>query len=224
MRDEIVPGLRAVELDLAERTFAHGTPRLEIGTREGHDEDDCNHGAAGQRAHDRPEFGASRPNQERDPDRNQVCREEDAVVERRKRLERQKEACEQAVSKPSGRDRPVEGPQAERHPLRHLQLEMRVVHVAVRQEGEHESCDERRRGVLRQRADQQEHRRARQRKSGEQQKVVGEDLMDAQPQERRHRQRRDDHRIRESERVLLRIEDVPVEQMQGVPGKLVCDP
>ncbi len=52
-------------------------------------------------------------------------------------------------------------PQAERHPLRHLHLEVRVVHEAKREEREDEAGDERRADLSGQRAHEHEHRDTR---------------------------------------------------------------
>ena len=86
----------------------------------------------------------------------------------------------------------------------------------IRQEREDEAGDERRADVPGQRADQHEHADARQREPGEQQQVVDDELRHAEPDQRRDRERRHQHRIGERQRVACRVEDVGVEQMQRI--------
>ena len=109
--------------------------------------------------------------------------------------------------------RPVERPQAERHPLRHLQLEMRVVDVAEGQEREDEAGDERGAPAASQRPHQQEHPDARQDESRQEDQVVHCQLRHAKPEERRRHQRRHEHRVGEGQRAAFGIEDVGVEQV-----------
>ncbi len=101
---------------------------------------------------------------------------------------------------------------------------MRVVHEAIRKEREDEPGEKRGRHTSGQRSHEQKHRRAREREARQKNQVVGEQLRNASPDERRSDERGHDHRVRERQRPALRMEDVPVEQIERIPRQLVGHP
>ena len=164
MGREVVLCRRAVERDLRDRPLADVMANGKVRKNDRDDEDCREHTAGGKRSDRRLDVRGALANQQRRGDGHHERREEDPVIERRQRLESEEQAGQQPVTQAPGTHCAVQCPQAQRHPLRHLQLEVRVVHVAIRQEREDEAGDERRARVAGQRAHEQEHRRAGERK------------------------------------------------------------
>ncbi len=171
-----------------------------------------------------PARRAALAHQQREAERHEEGCEEDAVVPGRQTLKREEEPGHQPVREAAARHRTVKGPQAERHPHRHLQLEVRVVHEPVREKREHEAGDEGGARPVRERSHQEEHRGAREDEPRQEDEIVGGDPRHAEPEQRRAHERRHDHRVRERERASLRIEDVRVEEAQRITRQLMRDP
>ena len=152
MREQVVTGHGAVEADLGLGPLADVLPRGEVRHRHRHDEDRRQHRASRERANRRRGSRRALADERRHGNGRQERGEEDAVVPRRQALEREKEAGQQAVAHEPALQHPVERPQAERHPLRHLQLEMGVMHVAKRKKREDEAGEQRRTRAAGQRA------------------------------------------------------------------------
>ena len=105
------------------------------------------------------------------------------------------------------------------YPLGHLQLQMGKVHEAIRQKRKKTNpairlvptC-------LVSGAHEQKHAHARKHETRQQKNVVGVQLMDAQPDEGRHRQRWDDHRVGKSQRPPCGIKTLPSNRCSGSWG------
>src|SRR5207244_11729454 len=124
------------------------------------------------------------------------------------------EAEEHAVAEPSAREQPMERPERKRQELRLLQLEMRVMIDAVRQEREDDASENSRRRTSGQLAHQQRNAGARHDEAGQKDDVVDEYRPEADPAERRRGERRRQQRFGKGQRPPLGIKDVAVEEVR----------
>jgi hypothetical protein len=118
----------------------------------------------------------------------------------------------------------MERQQPERHPVRHLQLEMSVMLEAIRVARENQSGDEGRARRARQPLHEHVCGDSREPKSGQQQEVVRDDRMYPDSEQRRRRKRGENDGVRERQCQTLRIKDVGVEQVCRIGYELLQHP
>jgi hypothetical protein len=118
----------------------------------------------------------------------------------------------------------VHAEQGDRHPLRHLQLEMAQVVDAERAQRERRCRDPRREASPAEPAHQQVRAQPAQHEAGEEDEVVHHGRMDPGPEQRRPGQSGQKHRVRIGQRCLQRIEDVGVEEVPRAGDDLVRHP
>ncbi len=120
--------------------------------------------------------------------------------------------------------RAMPGQRGQWDPEGELQLEVVEVLHPVRREREHDAAQERAGGTSGEVADQRVGRHAAGHESGQQREVVDEQGTDAQPVQRRDRERRHEHRVGVGQRRRLGVKDVRVEQPARIGANLVGDP
>jgi hypothetical protein len=118
----------------------------------------------------------------------------------------------------------VQPDERERHPVRHLQLEVAVVLEAVRVEAVDERAHERGSRRPRQAVDEHVGRERREQEPRQKENVVGDDGMDTGRPQRHRRQRRQEHRIGEGQRQRLGVEDIAAEERARIATPLLVDP
>ena len=118
----------------------------------------------------------------------------------------------------------MRGKRRERHPLRHLKLQMTVVIDSVRIQAEHQRGNPCRALPEPSRPCEDVRGEPGKNDAGLKQDRIGDGGMDAGPEQRRRGQRRQNHGIRVRQRGLGGIEDVGVEQVARVDQDLMRHP
>ena len=125
---------------------------------------------------------------------------------------------------PPRRQRAMEHPERQRHPLRPQQFQVEVVVEAERGEGEDHARDEGGRRIAGQLPHEQECADAARHEAAEHEQVEDVDGRQPGPDPGRGNQPLEQHRVRERQRARYREVDVCVEEMHGIARQLVGNP
>ena len=215
MRGHEARKVRAVASRLVQLTIANRPLRLAVGLCVLSGSETQDH-PAGRETCDSSAADAKAPRRERhQAEHAEREAEKEAVVDARQQLQQHEETAEQAVAEPAAIERPVPGPQRQRHPLCPLQLEVVQVIVSERPEGKDHPRQNGGPGVPRQ-ASRQQIRAARRCDDTEQREQVHHrERRHAGPDEGQGQHPLKEHRIRVGQRAFGRPEDVGVEQLAG---------
>ena len=134
------------------------------------------------------------------------------------------EPKERPVANTAGTQHPVKRPERERQALCLLQLQVRVVIDAIREERKDDPGQHAGGRAARQRAHQQRRSRTRHDEPGQKHEVVDDQRRNAGPMQRRRENARQQQRLRVRERPALGIEDVGVENAGRSAWQLMGNP
>ena len=215
-RADVAGGCRRVPRRLEQVAGEALAPlHLQVGPHERRDQDGPDQGRDGDACQHRRRAPTAGRDDQRHEAHRRADRADDAVVDRRRRLEGARRAERQRATPRGPRDEPVQRQGDQRHRVGRLQLQVAEVREVVRPEAPDRAADQRGPRRAGHRAHERVHRQRRGQQRQHQDHVVGEHGVAGQGVERPREHGDDEEVIRVGQGLSRRMEDRRVEHAAG---------